>query len=459
MSEAVEARLLKLDAANLYRDIWKLSWPVMVGTGLHMCFNLVDTFWVSRLGAVLVAIPSLAGSLLWIFMSLTEAISIGTVAMIARFEGAGRRNLMSHVIAHSFWLALGMAVVIGLLVSAFAEPLLSLFTEDLDILPQAVSYLYITVLGLIVTFCTTSVSAALHGIGDTKTPMLVMLVANGLNIMLDPLLIFGWLRFPALGVLGAAWASMAANALAFIILLVILFRRKELGVDSLLVPFNASIMANILKIGMPACLQSAARSSTGTVMFWLVMRGYGEAAGAAFGAGQRIIGLIFVFISGLSVAATTLTGQVLGTGDKVLARLAARRLIVMGIAVQVVIGVLYFALAVPINVVFLGDDPVALAAGIGYVRICSLGLVLGASSSVLGGIFKGAGYTMPTFWAGFISNWLVKLPMAAIGTLLLGWPVEGIWWAIALSVVVEWWLLYMWQRRGAWLDTEIQVSP
>lgn len=458
MTEAAQPRLLKLTAASLYKDIWKLAWPVMLGTGLHMCFNLVDTFWVSRLGAVLVSIPALAGSLLWLFMSLTEAISIGTVAMIARFEGAGDRKLMSHVIAHSFWLGLAMAVVIGAAVSYFAQPLLRLFTDDVTILPLSVSYLNITVLGLVFTFCATSISAALNGIGDTKTPMLIMMVANGLNIILDPFLIFGWLGFPALGVLGAAWATMLANALAMIALLLVLFRRKELGVTSLFVPFNSSITANILKIGMPACLQSAARSSTGTVMFWLVMSGYGEAAGAAFGAGQRFIGLIFVFLSGLSVAATTLVGQILGMGDRSLARLAANRLIIMGIVVQAVIGLLYLALAVPINTFFLGDDPVALAAGIGYVRICSLGLVLGASSSVLGGIFKGAGYTMPTFWAGFIANWLVKLPLAAIGSLALGWSVDVVWWAIALSVVVEWLILAVWLQKGSWLDREIRLS-
>lgn len=458
MSEAQQPRLLKLTSASLYRDIWKLAWPVMLGQALHMCFSLVDTFWVSRLGAVLVSIPALAGSLLWLFMSLTEAISIGTVSMIARFEGAGERKHMSQIIAHSFWLGLAMAVVIGGLAAAFAEPLLALFTDDVTILPLAVDYLYVTVLGLVFTFGSVSAGAALHGIGDTRTPMLVMMGANLLNMLLDPIIIFGWLGLPKLGVMGAAWATTFANALALFALLIILFRRRELGVTTLFVPFNLSIMATILKIGMPACLQSAARSSTGTVMFWLVMSGYGEAPAAAFGAGQRIIGLIFVFISGLSVAATTLTGQVLGSGDKLLARLAARRLIYMGIAVQVVIGGLYFALAVPINAFFLGDDPVALAAGIGYVRICSLGLILGASSSVLGGIFKGAGYTMPTFWAGFIANWLVKLPMAAIGTLVLGWPVDGIWWAIALSVVVEWLILYIWQRQGAWLDTEIRVN-
>lgn len=458
MSETAKPRLLNLTSASLYRDIWKLAWPVMLGTGLHMGFNLVDTFWVSRLGAVLVSIPALAGSLLWLFMSLTEAISIGTVAMIARFEGAGRRQLMPHVIVHSFWLGLIMAVIIGAVVSYFAEPLLQLFTEDEEILPLAVNFLYITVAGLIFTFSTASISAALHGIGDTKTPMFVMIIANGFNILLDPLLIFGWLGMPALGVMGAAWATLAANALALVVLLVVLFRRRELGVTSLIVRFNASIMANILKIGMPACLQSAARSSTGTVMFWLVMSGYGAAAAAAFGAGQRIIGLIFVFISGLSVASTTLTGQVLGSGNRALARLAANRLILMGIGVQVFIGLLYFALAVPVNTIFLGDDPVALEAGIGYVRICSLGLMLGASSSVLGGIFKGAGYTMPTFWAGFIANWLVKLPLAAIGSLVLKWPVDIIWWAIALSVVVEWGILYVWQRRGTWLEREIHVS-
>lgn len=458
MTEAAQPRLLKLTSASLYKDIWKLAWPVMLGTGLHMGFNLVDTFWVSRLGAVLVSIPALAGSLLWLFMSLTEAISIGTVAMIARFEGAGNRKLMPHVIVHSFWLGLIMAVIIGAVVSYYAEPLLALFTDDIGILPLAVDYLYITVLGLVFTFCSTSISSALNGIGDTKTPMLIMMIANGFNILLDPLLIFGWLGFPALGVLGAAWATLVANGLALIVLLIVLFRRRELGVSTLFVRFNRSIMANILKIGMPACLQSAARSSTGTVMFWLVMSGYGVAAAAAFGAGQRIIGLIFVFISGLSVASTTLTGQVLGSGDKALARLAANRLIVMGIIVQAVIGLSYLALAVPINTLFLGDDPAALAAGIGYVRICSLGLILGASSSVLGGIFKGAGYTMPTFWAGFIANWIVKLPMAYIGARVMKMPVDVIWWAIALSVLVEWLILFIWQRRDSWLDREIRVS-
>ena len=101
----VQPRLLSLTAASLYRDIWKLAWPVMLGQALHMSFNLVDTFWVSRLGAVMVSIPALAGSLLWLFMSLTEAIGIGTVSMIARFEGAGERELMARIIAHSFWLA------------------------------------------------------------------------------------------------------------------------------------------------------------------------------------------------------------------------------------------------------------------------------------------------------------------------------------------------------------------
>ena len=458
MTESPQPRLLQLTAASIYRDIWKLAWPVMMGTGLHMGFNLVDTFWVSRLGAVMVSIPALAGSLLWLFMSLTEAISIGTVALIARFEGAGRRNLMAHVVVHSFWLGLVMALIIGTLVWFFAEPLLLLFTDDVEILPLAVNYLRVMAVGLMFTFCSMSITAALNGIGDTKAPMMIMLVTNGVNIILDPFLIFGWLGFPALGVLGAAWATLFANALALGFLLIILFRRKELDVKTLIIKFNGSIIANILRIGIPACLQSAARASTGTVMFWLVMSGYGAAAAAAFGAGQRVIGLIFVFLSGLSVAATTLIGQVLGTGDRALAKLAARRLIIMGIAVQVSIGLLYFVLARPISSIFLADDPQALAAGISYVRICGFGLALGASSGVIGGIFKGSGYTMPTFLAGFIANWLVKLPMAAIGTLVLGWPVEIIWWAITASILVEWWILMVWQAKGTWLERDIVIS-
>jgi len=458
IDEAPQSRLLDLTSVSLYKDIWKLAWPVMLASGLNMCFNLVDTFWVSRLGAVKVAVPSLAGSLLWVFMSLTEVISIGTVAMIARFEGAGRRNLIPDVFVHSFWLALAMAVLVGVGVALFATPLVELFTDDAQLIPIAVDYLYVTLLGLIPIFAASSAGAVLYGIGDTKTPMLVLMIANGLNLLLDPILIFGWLGIPAMGVLGAAWATLLANGLTMLVLLMVLLKSQKLGTSGLRAPFNISILANILKIGMPASLQSAARSSTGTVMFWLVMSSYGTAAAAAFGAGQRIIGLIFVFIGGLSVAATTLIGQVLGSGDKGLARLAARRLIILGIGVQAVIGLLYVALAYPVSFLFLGDDPAALGAGVSYVRICGLGLALGASSSVLGGIFKGAGDTIPTFWAGVISNWLVKLPMAAVGTLVFKWPVDNIWWAISASIVVEWLILYVWQRKGAWMDREIQVS-
>lgn len=447
--------LLTLSRASLYSDIWKLAWPVMLAYAFNMTFNLADTFWVSRLGAVLVSVPSLAGSLLWLFLSFTEAVSIGTIAIIARLEGAGRRSQIPQVFVHSFWLALVLALLIGVPMYLFASPLIGLFTDEAELIPLAVDYLSITLLGLLPIFAVAAITGALNGVGDTKTSMLVMMVANVLNILLDPLFIFGGLGIKPMGVLGAAWATLLATVLATIALLILLLRDKRLGVKSLFAPFKASIVRNILKIGLPASLQSAARSSTGTVMFWLVMSGYGAAAAAAFGAGQRIIGLIFVFLSGLSVAAATLIGQILGSGDKDLARLAAKRLILLGIGVQVAIGLLYISLAVPISSLFLGDDGVALSAGISYVRICGLGLALGASTGVLGGILNGAGHTLPTFLAGFIANWLVKLPLAALGTLVLKWPVENIWWAITLSVVIEWLFLYYWQRQGAWLHKQI----
>ncbi|HBI56709.1 MAG TPA: hypothetical protein DDY38_07775, partial [Firmicutes bacterium] len=162
-NEAQQPRLLDLTAVSLYKDIWKLAWPVMLPSGLNMCFNLVDTFWVSRLGAVLVSVPSLAGSLLWLFLSLTEAISIGTVAMIARFEGAGRRRLIPNVFVHSFWLALAMAVLIAVGVSLVATPLVELFTDDAALIPLAADYLDITLLGLIPVFFATAISADLYG--------------------------------------------------------------------------------------------------------------------------------------------------------------------------------------------------------------------------------------------------------------------------------------------------------
>lgn len=456
--ENLQPRLLTLTSASLYKDIWQLAWPVMLCSALNMTFNLVDTFWVSRLGPVMVSVPALTGSLVWLFISLTEAITIGSVAIIARLEGAGRRQGIAQVFVHSFWLALALAVLVGLPLYLCATPLIGLFTDEAALIPLAADYLRITLLGLLPIFATAAVSGVLNGVGDTKTPMLVMMVANGINIALDPLFIFGGLGLPPLGVRGAAWSTLLVTVLATVALLIAVFKNKRIGVKRLRAPYKPSLVASILKIGLPASLQSAARSSTGTVLFWLVMSGYGVAAGAAFGAGQRIIGLIFVFLGGLSVAATTLIGQILGQGDKDLARLAAKRLMRVGVGIQVVIGLLYIGLAYPVSFLFLGDDGEALAAGVSYVRICGLGLTLGASTGVLGGILNGAGHTMPTFLAGFLANWLVKLPLAALGTLVFKWPVTNIWWAITISIVIEWGALYYWQRQGAWLHKEIPAA-
>lgn len=457
--------LLQLDSPSLGKNIFKLAWPVMLGGSLHMAFNLVDVFWVSRLGAVQVAIPALAGSLVWIFISFTEAINVGTVAVISRFEGAGRRELLAQVAVHSLWLALAMGLAVGGAVFIWAEPLVALFNIEDQLLPAAVQFMQITAIGAIFTFGIFSVTGALNGIGDTLSPMLVMVATNAINILLDPLLIFGlpavqWMGFngwQGAGVLGAAWATLLANAIALAIVLLLMCRRRELAVQSFTVPYNFSIISSILRIGLPACLQSAARSYTGMVLFWLVMSGYGAAAAAAFGAGKRIVAFTIVFLSGLAVAASTLIGQTLGSGNRNLARLTARRLVVLGIVSQVVIGVAYMAIAGPASKMFLADNPQALAAGISYVRVMGLGQALGISSIVIGGIFRGAGYTMPNFLASFISNWLVKLPLAAFGTFVWQWPVEGIWWAITVSVVVEWLILMPWLQRGTWLDREIRV--
>lgn len=431
---------------NSFKNIWLLAWPVMISQVLFTTLNIVDMFWIGKLGASQVASVAIAGSIMGVTFAITQIFYAGNLAMVARFAGRGERNEIKSVVIHSFVLAFLAAIVLSVSGFILAPSIFRLFGATEVVRTLGINYIRIVFLALPFFFGAFVVFATLTALGDTKTPTKVTAVASLFNILLDPLLIFGIWKFPKLGVTGAAVATSLSHSLALVVGIFILYRRGYVRI-----PFpkiNWKTIASILKIGIPACLQGITRPFTGMIMFRIVAF-YGTAAIAAFGIGMRTLGLMFIYLTGLMTSVQTLVGQSLGAKKLKKAEEVVRRVLLIGFAIQIPVTILYILFAPQIISIF-NNDPDVIRIGTEYLRIISLSLTLIAFTIAFGGAQYGAGDTKPPMVASVISNWVLKIPVAYIIANHLHLASRGVWIAIALSVLVESIIVAVFYYRGGW---------
>ncbi len=458
----MQQSLLTLRKENIYSDLWRLAWPVMISMVLNVVLGLVDMFWVGRLGTTALASLALAANLYWLFIGLADIIAIGTVALVARYQGAGEMKEVLQVVRHSFWLALVIALFLVGFILFFGYSLIGLFRVEEDLHRQATAYLQITGVGFIFIYTGMAFSSALQGVGDTRTPMLILFFVNLINMCLTPVFVFGWFGFSAMGVFGAGLATFISQIVSFFLFFYVICTGKVSKSGLKISGFfrfsiQKAFFTKILQIGVPAALQAATRPITGLIMMWIVAL-FGEEAMAAFGIGQNMLGFTFIFLVGLMVATSTVIGQSLGAEKEDLAKEVARKAIFLGLLVQAVIAILYYIFAFFIMRLF-GADAAVTTVGVSYLRIVSIGLLVGGPLFALGGIFKGSGDTMPPMLSAIVGNWMIKLPCALLLALVLDLGVGGVWWAINASIIAELGMLIYYYRRGAWFKKEIRIEP
>jgi len=431
---------------NSFKNIWLLAWPVMISQVLFATLNIVDMFWIGKLGASQVASVAIAGSIMGVTFAITQIFYAGNLAMVARFAGRGGKNEIEPVVIHSFVLAFLAAIMLSVSGFILAPSIFRLFGATKTVTTVGISYIRIIFLVLPFLFGAHVVFATLTALGDTKTPTKITAVACFCNILLDPLLIFGIWKFPKLGVNGAAIATSLSFSLALILGIFILFKRGYLHTPFPKICWKTSI--SILKIGIPACLQGITRPLTGMIMFRIVAF-YGTSAIAAFGIGMRTLGLMFIYLTGLMTSAQTLVGQSLGAKKLKKAEEVVRRVLLIGFVIQIPVTILYILFAPQIISIF-NTDPDVIRIGTEYLRIISLSLTLISFTIAFGGAQYGAGDTKPPMIASVISNWLLKIPIAYIIANHLHLASRGVWIAIALSVLVESIIVAIFYYRGGW---------
>jgi len=449
----MEEREPNLVSGSIVRNLWKLALPMMVGNVLQTMFGIVDMIFVGRLGPEAIAAVSISGTVLFVIMAATTGVSVGTTAMVSRAIGARDRAKADRVAAQSVMLGIivsGALAVLGLLTS---REILTLIGARGETLTLAQGYLNIMFVGIVTVILLFLVMGIMQGAGDASTPMKIIALSNVLNMGLDPVLIFGLLGAPALGVDGAALATVLSRGVfLFLGIYILVSGRTYVGIrlDGLRIDF--SIMKTIVQIGVPASVSLIIRSTAG-LLFMTIVAMYGTVAIATYGVGMRVDHLVVMPVFGLASASSTLVGQNLGARQPERAEATAMSAGKICALIMGGLGALFYLIAPQLISVFT-SSPEVISMGTAYVRIVVFSYVFMAYGMVLAMSLNGAGETTPPMVGTTISLVLFQLPLALLLP-KMGLGANGLWVSIVVATIVNSAIMFYVFKRGRWKQKHI----
>jgi MATE family multidrug resistance protein len=423
------------------REVAALAGPAVLSMLSVTLMWTTDTFFVGRLGTAEQGAVGFAGVAAWTFSAFFAGGLSAVQIFVAQHVGARSPRGAGVMTWQGVYWALLAAIPVAA-IGLLGEPILGALRIDPALLPHAVAYFKIRLLGAAGVFLAFAFEGYLRGVGDTRTPMFATFAANGLNILLDYLLIFGHLGLPRLGVTGAAVATIASGFLQAAILAAAAERRalREGHLARPVLPPARREMMQLARVGAPVGLQWLLDMGSWTVFTMFVAR-ISEVQAAAHQVATAIIHISFMPGYGISIAATTLVGQYLGAGDRESALKSARNALRLAIAFMATMGVVFWIGRRDLIAIFNGD-PQVVALGSRLLILAAIFQIFDATNLVLSGVLRGAGDTRFPMVASLVMAWAVFVPVTWLLCVRLGWGAPGGWvavilWTFGLAVVLR----------------------
>lgn len=447
---AVSDSLGREDSRTLYRNLLKLALPIMGANLMQMLYNLADTFFLGRIGAAAVNAPIISFNI--IFFLAVFGVGFGTAGttLIAQSKGKGDQQRVEFYLGQLAVFIFGIAVLVGVVGLAVHMPLLRLLNVPEQSFEFTRQYLTIIFAGIPFMFGAFFFQAAMQGIGDGVTPFIIQFATVILNIAIDPVFIFGWGPIPRMEVAGAAYATILSKAIATIAGVYILSRGRrgmKLRLSNMRPRMESARL--FVGIGMPASLGQGI-SAFGFTVLQGVVNSFGAAVVAAFGVANRIISLVNMPAIGMSRATASLVGQSLGARDTERAKRIVRMsgLTIFGF---VGVGMIFAFFYGNLLVRFFVDDPEVIGHGAILFRIVSPSVVLFALFTVILGAFEGGGDTKPVLLMHTVRLWGIRVPLAFLLAVRLGFGPPGIWISMFVSNLVIASAGFLLLRTGRWM--------
>ncbi len=411
------------------RAVFRLAWPILISMLSYTVMSVVDTLFVGRLGTAPLAAIGIAASTAFIVFGFAFGLFGGLRVVVAQETGAGNDEAADALL----WQGLGIAGAFGVLAASFAAvgPLLLPFLSGSpEVAEQADIYFGIRVLGAPIVFVMVAVKSWFEGRGDTRTPMKANLVANGLNIAVDPILIFGWGPIPAMGIGGAALATVGSVAVAAIWL----FLQSGPILRRTSIRQRMSAWRSVLHVGVPLGVRSVLEVGAWVLFTSLVARA-GEWELAAHVVVIRIIMVSFLPGHAISEAVSVLVGQALGAGRPEGARQAWRAGTILALSGMTVMAVLFIVVPEPLIAVFGAEEQVvAVARNLLVIGACFQ--IFDALAMTSHGALSGAGDTRYVMVVAVAGAWFLNLPLAWIFVVWADLGAAGAWIALSVEIAV-----------------------
>lgn len=461
--------------APLSQAIPLLAIPMVFEMAMEAVFAVVDVFFVSRLGPDAIATVGLTESLITLVYALGIGIAMPVTAMVARRVGEGDPRSAARVAGQALLLGLGLGLVLGLPAPFIAGDLLALMGAEPSVVEQGRGYAAVALGTNVVIMLLFLLNAVFRGAGDAAHAMRTLWIANGINIVLDPCLIFGLGPFPELGVTGAAVATTIGRGVGVLYQLYVLLgppaatgrqagsdlppkggagpaecsaggQRLRLDIDALRPA--PRIMANLVRLSVGGVGQYLIGTASWIVLV-RILAGFGSEVVAGYTVAIRVVVFALLPSWGFANATSTLVGQSLGAGDPARAERAVLYSGLYNMAFLGCLSVVLIAWPEPL-IGLLTDDPAVLAHGARGLRIISCGYVFYAWEMVLLNAFNGAGDTRTPSLVNIVAFWVVELPLGWLLAHALGWGPDGVFVAIAFAYSLAAVLAFLAFRRGRW---------
>ena len=421
-----------LTQGPIARSLLTLAWPVMLSNLFQTVYNLVDTLWLGRLGKVAVAAPTIAWPLIFLMISLGAGITIAGTALVAQYTGAKRHEEANYAAGQVFAFTGLLSFALAAIGSLIAGPVMVVMGAGPELIGPATGYLRIIYAGIPAMFGLFIVTALLNGVGDTVTPMKLMGASVLLNVILDPLFIFGWGPFPEWRVAGAAVATLLSRGIVALVGLYLLFSgRVGIHLRPRHLRMERETIKQILMIGAPASFGQSGTALGFSIMTGILAR-FGTAVVSAFGIGNRIISIATMPAMGLGQATATMVGQNLGAKKAERAERVGWSGMAISTGFLLAASILVFFLRTPLIRAFI-DDPQVIALGSQMFAITTLAFPFMGILMVIIGTYQGAGHTFYSMFFSLFRLWALRIPLVYFLGFTAAMGATGVWWAMFIS--------------------------
>jgi putative MATE family efflux protein len=438
----------------LRRAVFLLAVPMVLELVLESTFAVVDIFFVAKLGASAVATVGLTETMLFLLYSVGMGLAMAVTAVVARRIGEGKPEEAAVTAVQAIWIALLASLPFAVAGIVFAQDLLRLMGADAWTLTHGYPYMQWALGGNVVIMLLFTINAIFRGAGDAAAAMRVLWVANALNIVLDPLLIFGFGPVPAFGVEGAAIATTIGRGAGVLMQLWILFRGgQHLRVLRSQLVWNGAILWNIVRTSLGGVGQMIV-AMTSWIFLMRILAEIGSQAVAGATIAIRIMMFTMMPAWGMSNAAATLVGQNLGAKEPGRAEASVWRIGAYNMAYLLVVAVAFFAVPRELMGIFTADGQV-IAIGAEWLRILSYSLFVYGWWMVSVQAFNGAGDTTTPTWINVVFFWLIQIPLSWWLATGLDWQHTGVFWGVFVSETsVGLFTLWLF-KRGKWKTAQV----